>query len=486
MKTAIIFARSFSGNDQKRMGRGALVACCCVIAFTLCTLVYGPLPAASPAAVKLVQSIPAADLKILQSREEISQPNIWPGGLNDKLQPAIIRNLSSRRSQVYELNGDVRIHGRRPSTIFLFSGDMATTATAGWITTKPYARNPDPIAMRKVTGLKLIIHAQSGPDAAELRCSRNFSLPAIVFSSGGYAGNPFHDFSDVLIPLFLTAQQFNREVVFLVADRRPWWTNKYKLILEKLSAYDVVDMAAAAAAEEVMCFPRMIVGLRAHKELSLDPSEPPHYSARDLTDFLRSTYSLHRQELVVPPGPGGCTRRPRLLIVSRKKTRRLMNAGEVAEQARRLGFEAVVSEMEGRVSGVARLVNAFDVMVGVHGAGLTNMLFLPANAVVIQIVPIRVEILARHYFRGPAEDMGLRYMEYRVRPSESSLPAPSSEQSRSKLDGGDGAAGAGAGAGGWHGFRAIYLDAQDIRLDAARFRETVLSRALEHVCGGGG
>jgi hypothetical protein len=35
----------------------------------------------------------------------------------------------------------------------------------------------------------------------------------------------------------------------------------------------------------------------------------------------------------------------------------------------------------------ARLVNSADVMMGVHGAGLTNMVFLPSRAVLVQVVP---------------------------------------------------------------------------------------------------
>ena len=55
-------------------------------------------------------------------------------------------------------------------------------------------------------------------------------------------------------------------------------------------------------------------------------------------------------------------------------------------------------------------------------AGLTNCVYLPTGAVLLQIVPFgRLEDIARTDFGGPARDMGLRYIDYSVAADESSL-----------------------------------------------------------------
>jgi hypothetical protein len=62
------------------------------------------------------------------------------------------------------------------------------------------------------------------------------------------------------------------------------------------------------------------------------------------------------------------------------------------------------------VDELARNVNSLDALLGVHGAGLTNAVFLPAGAVVIQVVPYgNLERTARIDFGKPVADMGLAY-----------------------------------------------------------------------------
>jgi hypothetical protein len=62
------------------------------------------------------------------------------------------------------------------------------------------------------------------------------------------------------------------------------------------------------------------------------------------------------------------------------------------------------------------------VLVGVHGAGLTNMLFLPHNGTVMQIIPwggMKWPCWAA--FGHPVPAMGLRYVEYEVTAEETTL-----------------------------------------------------------------
>jgi hypothetical protein len=112
-------------------------------------------------------------------------------------------------------------------------------------------------------------------------------------------------------------------------------------------------------------------------------------------------------------------------------------------------------------------------MLAVHGSGLTNLVFLPMNAVVVQVVPLgRMEALAMDEYGVPPRDMNMRYLQYNITAEESTLselyprghpvflnPGPIHDQS-------------------WSLVKEIYLGKQDVRLDIARFRP-VLQKALD-------
>ncbi|KAK4395772.1 Beta-1,2-xylosyltransferase XYXT1 [Sesamum angolense] len=134
-----------------------------------------------------------------------------------------------------------------------------------------------------------------------------------------------------------------------------------------------------------------------------------------------------------------------------------------------LGFDVLVEDIPCNMTIVARFVNSFDVMVGVHGAGLTNMVFLPDNAVLIQIIPLGLESSARRYYDSPTKDMTLRYIGYKVSVNESSLFGkypPDSEVYRDP---------SAVRSRGYLRFRSTYMDNQDVNIDLGRFRETLLN-----------
>jgi hypothetical protein len=362
------------------------------------------------------------------------------------------------RPVICQISGDVRVAPGSSSVALTMQ--IQKSEEMRWI--RPYARHDDtlPPLVREV----VIRTAASENDAP--KCSVNHDVPAVIFSIGGYTGNFFHDMSDVLIPLYLTSFRFKGRVKFFVADYKQWWIQKYKGILRKLSHHDIIDFDSN---KDVHCFEHVTVGLVRDRDLIIrrHPTRNPEgYTMPDFTRFLRHSYGLSRDRpLVLGEQPG---KKPRMLIISRRGTRKLLNLRRLAAVSRGLGFEVIVSEAGGNLKRFATTVNSCDVLLAVHGAGLTNQVFFPAQAVVIQIVPWgRMDWMATNFYGEPARGMNLRYLEYYISEEESSLihmyprdhmvfRDPTAIHSQ-----------------GWNALSEVIMK-QDVKLNLRRFRPTLL------------
>jgi len=150
-----------------------------------------------------------------------------------------------------------------------------------------------------------------------------------------------------------------------------------------------------------------------------------------------------------------------------------VNAGEIARAARQIGFKVVVAEANTEIASFAITVNSCDVMLGVHGAGMTNMVFLPDNAIVIQILPIGgFEWLAKMDFEYPSKGMNLRYLEYKITAEESTLVKQYGRDHEFVRDP------LAVAKRGWGTFKSVYLVQQNVSVDINRFK-LVLVKALE-------
>ncbi|CAL5038550.1 unnamed protein product [Urochloa decumbens] len=373
-------------------------------------------------------------------------------------------DFSNFRANVCEMRGDVKIHPNATSIMFM---EPAGSQRDELWKIKPYPRKGDEFCLSHITELTV----KSSKVAPE--CTRYHDVPAVIFSLTGYTGNLFHDFTDVMVPLFTTASEFNGEVQFLITDMALWWTIKYHTVLQKLSKYPIIDFSKD---DQVHCFKHVIVGLHAYMEFTIDSSKAPHnYSMVDFNRFMRGAYSLGRDTVTVL---GELPKvKPRLLIIKRHRTRMFLNLDEIIAMAEELGFEVVIDEanVSSDISKFARLVNTVDVMMGVHGAGLTNCVFLPQNATLIQIVPWGgLEWVSRTDFGNPAELMGLHYKQYSISVDESSLTEQyprDHEIFKNPI------------AFHKHGFdfiRQTFMDKQNVKLDCKRFRP-ILLEALDNL-----
>lgn len=385
---------------------------------------------------------------IYNAAEEINVTN--------KMQP-MCNTGGEPKTEFCEIKMEVRIDGNSSS---VFTVSSQTGNTSSW-SIKPYPRKQDPTAMSKVKSwsVKSVLSNQEIP-----KCTKVHNVPAVLFSLPRFVGNIFHDFTEVLIPLYITSQQYNGDVQFLASEKPQWWIEKFQEVLKGLTKYEIMDIDKEI--EEVHCFPSSTIGLkRDTREFIIDPLKHS-CSMRDFRVLIRNGYSLKRAKAIKLKEDQ--QKKPRLLIISRRRTRSFMNMEEISKMARSLGYEVIVTEADKNLTKFAELVNSCDVFMGVHGAGLTNMVFLPENAILIQIVPYGLfQWIATIDYGDPEKDMNIKYLQYDSGENESTLikkyppdhavftdPSSIWEQ-------------------GWDAYRAVYLD-QNVNLDVNRFRLTLL------------
>ncbi|GER36283.1 glycosyltransferase family 61 protein [Striga asiatica] len=450
-----IMAKSFSSYERKRLGCSALVVCF-IIAFSICSSFDPHLYASSLIGEAVNIKLP---IHMLIAGDNNSNPTVGSAPNRFVHANAMVRSpqVECRSDYYCEMEGDVRVNANS-STVFVVGPTNMNNSSS--LIIKPYPR-------KHISDVKNWKVLMSTSDLAP-RCTQTHTLPALLFSTGGYTGNHFHDFADLILPLFSTTFSFKTQIHFLATDYKPWWVSKFRALLSRLTAHQIVDIETQKM--HVHCYGKMIVGLQFYRELVFAPSGGAH-RMRNFRQFLRETYSLRKTRVGKKKKKKS---KPRLMIISRKRTRVLTNEAEVSRLAVELGYEVISAEarLSTNLTKFAQLVNSCDMLVGVHGAGLTNMLFLPDRALLVQIVPFGgVDVYARLDFGNPAPAMNVKYLEYKIEVNESSLSRqypsnhsvlrdPVSFQKK-----------------GWDEFKAVYLENQNVTIDIHRFKGT-LAKAL--------
>ncbi|CAM0949049.1 unnamed protein product [Alopecurus aequalis] len=379
-------------------------------------------------------------------------------------------DLSNARFDICELCGDARTIGQS-STVMYVPHAETSGGEEEWSIRAQSRKNLPWI--KKVT-VKSLNTSQPAP-----RCSSKHAMPAIVFALGGLTANVWHDFSDVLVPLFLTAREFDGNVQFLITDNQPWFTKKYSTILSNLTRHAIIDFDSD---DQVRCYPHVIVGLRSHGDLGIYPNlSPQNYTMMDFRLFVRQAYGLPAAKVGIPyrADRDDPDKKPRVMLIDRGKTRRFVNAAYVVQGLEWFGFEVVkVDQKKADSSSLdefARLVDSCDAIMGAHGASLTNMVFLRSGAVVVHVVPYGVGFMANASYGAPARDMGLLHVGYNISPEESTLlekygwnhtVISDPEAVRSS--------------GGWEKVGEVYMSEQDIVLNMTRFGPSLL-KAIDFI-----
>ncbi|XP_048127084.1 xylan glycosyltransferase MUCI21-like [Rhodamnia argentea] len=415
---------------------------------------------------------------------------------------------SGFRSDVCIMKGDVRTHSPS-SSVFLYLSKQpggfdefisSVHRVAGGHDDeelqhekiRPYTRKWENIVMDKIDQLDLIVKKDTM--GAHHRCDVWHDVPALLFSTGGYTGNLYHEFNDGILPLYITSQHFKKEVVFIILEYHHWWFTKYENIVSRLSNYPPIDFSGD---NRTHCFPEAIVGLKIHDEFTVDPSlMKGNKSILDFRHFLDSAYQyrikgsmpdkergiqLKLNQSASVPASGQLMninkndqkhqlKKPKLVIISRSGSRALVNEDCLVTLAEEVGFRVEVSR-PGRTTDLANmyhLLNESEVMVGVHGAALTHFLFLKPGSVFIQVIPLGTDSPAEACFGKPARELGLKYIGYKILPRESSLyneydkgdPVLTNPKTVNKK--------------GWQYTKEIYLERQNVSLDMTRFHKRLL------------
>lgn len=174
------------------------------------------------------------------------------------------------RSDLCYARGDVRTDSRSSSVLVYGAADRKSAAPATEEKIRPYTRKWDTEITRTIQEISIRPMPSAAINGSQSRACdvRHEGVPGLLLSNGGYTGNLYHEFSDGLVPLYVTAERFKGEVVLVVAEYRPWWFARYGPVLQRLTNYDLVDFSRDT---RVHCFSEMIVGLRIHGELIIDP-----------------------------------------------------------------------------------------------------------------------------------------------------------------------------------------------------------------------
>uniref|UniRef100_A0ACD5ZYA3 Uncharacterized protein n=1 Tax=Avena sativa TaxID=4498 RepID=A0ACD5ZYA3_AVESA len=378
-------------------------------------------------------------------------------------------DLSNPRFDICELCGDARTIGQ--SSTVMYVPQTETSDGEEWSIRAQSRKNLPWI--KKVT-VKSVNTSHAVP-----RCTSKHAMPAILFALGGLTSNVWHDFSDVLVPLFLTAREFDGDVQFLITNNQPWFSKKYATILSNLTRHKIIDFDSN---DQVRCYPHVIVGLKSHRDLGIYPNlSPQNYTLMDFRLFVREAYGLPAARVGIPyrADRDDPDKKPRVMLIDRAKTRRFVNAAYVVQGLEWFGFEVVKVDQNQTDSSsldeFARLVDSCDAIMGAHGAGLTNMVFLRSGSVVVHVVPYGVEFMADASYGAPARDMGLLHVEYSISPEESTLLEKYGRNHTVIKD-----PEAVRSGGGWDKVGEVYMSEQDIVLNMTRFGPSLL-KAIDFI-----
>ncbi|CAI5964683.1 unnamed protein product [Closterium sp. NIES-64] len=143
-----------------------------------------------------------------------------------------------------------------------------------------------------------------------------------------------------------------------------------------------------------------------HSSSESKPHDLPHSTSSSLPSATSAPLSTSASLLPTRPPPRST--RPLMGIIARDRMRRLCHLPDLVRAAESAGFEVRVLQFEKfDVWQQIREAHQLDVLAGSHGAGMSNLIWLPPHAQVLEIYPARpTPFLLPAQNLNPASDYG--------------------------------------------------------------------------------
>ncbi|GAQ82369.1 Glycosyltransferase family 61 protein [Klebsormidium nitens] len=324
---------------------------------------------------------------------------------------------SQVKEDIWRMIGDVRFDVTNAAAV-MYARQPATAR--GVKIARPHPLKTEPVMLEsRVSPIRLESTSVPANRAEMAQCTQRFNVPGLVFSTGGYNGNNFHTFIEGVVPLFITARHYGGEVVLMISDSHDWWVAKFKAYLQGLSNYPILRIGQD---DGILCFADVTLGLRYHGNLHVDPERMSDRS--DIFDLARLFTEAYQLPVPTERIPGGTPQPIRVGIVDRRPgSRVIVNQAEVETSAiaRGMTVQVIGDEVFQSLRETVRAFQWADVIIGVHGAGLTHMVFMRPGTVLVQLVPFAVDWASDSAFGEPARKNGLHYLGYKVTVEETGL-----------------------------------------------------------------
>ena len=220
----------------------------------------------------------------------------------------------------------------------------------------------------------------------------------------------WHQYFDFLFPLYQTLIYFpsNMSINNLKSfskKRRIYLPNFVPEIPQITKAFTDFQVLKL---NNNLCFREISLGMIKITDLSQDKNNPPYSFCNNCTQGLRDMV-LHYHNLSC-----NSSNRKKIIFLGRNSTKRIIyNEKEIVNQLKSKypNYDVQLHYFENMsITNQINIVCSANIFISMHGSGLANMLWLPQNALVIEILP--KHFTCRDWYEKAARASGLHYFPY--------------------------------------------------------------------------
>lgn len=141
--------------------------------------------------------------------------------------------------------------------------------------------------------------------------------------------------------------------------------------------------------------------------------QPPTNDAREALPAVPDKPAEHFQAVARTAALTRALTSPMITLLSRRNKRLLLNEKQLVNAARAAGHRIrIVALEELCIADQLAILATTSVLIGVHGSGLSNSVFLPRGSALVQLLPYGVQNGAQ-FFQSAATSAGVAYFEWK-------------------------------------------------------------------------